>query len=379
MAIGFDPSQHQSKPESGNSDRVAVLLTGYGEVEDYKDLTTYNKRASFYIAAKFAPIPQWLYPLVARVLTLQNLFEWGYQHHHFTSPQNEIFEQQRLGIEQQLQEKWGISEVVPGKPRVQVFKAFYFCEPFLESVLRQIEQQGFDRLLVYPLLVVNSIFTSSIAVEQVNQAIDKLTPGEARWLKRLRYIPSFAHELAYIDLMARQVAEEISQVLATSLTPSQIGVVLTVHGGPEKSKGLITGAEEGQLLYDQVQARLINQYPLVSIGWINHEIPLVKWSEPNLKQAAKNLIELGAKAIVFKPIGWATENYETLIEVEEVIESLQRQHPDLSYIRMRCANDHPDFLKMAAAWAHPHIAALLSDLDPSAAINDITQNKLRVE
>jgi protoporphyrin/coproporphyrin ferrochelatase len=117
-----------------------------------------------------------------------------------------------------------------------------------------------------------------------------------------------------------------------------------------------------------VQGRLIHQYPLVSIGWINHEIPLVKWSEPDMKEAAKNLIDLGAKAIIFKPIGWATENYETIIEVEEVIKSLQRQHSDLTYIRMGCANDHPDFLKMAAEWANPYLETLLAS---SSGVNDV--------
>jgi len=28
---------------------------------------------------------------------------------------------------------------------------------------------------------------------------------------------------------------------------------------------------------------------------------------------------------------------------------------------MPCVNDHPDFLKMAAEWANPQIAALLSE------------------
>lgn len=335
-----------------NADRIAVLLTGYGGVEKYKDFTEYNKRASDYIAAKFAPLPKWLYPLLARLLTLQDLYKWGYEHDHFTSPQNEIFEKQRAGIEQHLQERWG--------NQVHVFKAFYFCEPFTEKVLREIKEQGFDKLLIYPLLVVNSVFTSSIAVEQLNQVLDRLTPKQQPWLKDLRYIPSFSDRPAYIDLMARQVEEKITKDLAEDFAASQIGIVLLVHGGPQKSKGLVTGVEDGQTLYNRVQEQLINQYPLISIGWINHKTPLIKWSQPNLKQAGKNLIELGAKAVIFKPIGWATENSETILDVEEAVASLHSQHPEITYIQEGCANDHPDFLKMAAQWANPHIEALLS-------------------
>ena len=79
-----------------------------------------------------------------------------------------------LGIEQNLQEKWG--------DRVQVFKAFNFCAPFLPNqVLREIKAEGFDKLLIYPLLVVDSIFTSGIAVEQVNHALAQMN-GSSRAL-----------------------------------------------------------------------------------------------------------------------------------------------------------------------------------------------------
>lgn len=65
---------------------------------------------------------------------------------------------------------------------------------------------------------------------------------------------------------------------------------------------------DGQALYDRVEAQLQHQYPLISIGWVNHDTPFINWSQPNLKQAAKILITAGAQAILFKPLGWVTEN-----------------------------------------------------------------------
>ncbi|MEB3336594.1 MAG: ferrochelatase [Leptolyngbyaceae bacterium] len=351
MGTLSDPQQKLSEAVSQSSERVAVLLTSYGEVENYKGFIDYNRRASSYIASKFIPIPRWLYPVIARILAVQDWYKWGYEHDHFISPQNQLMEKQRAGIEQHLQEQWG--------DRIQVFKAFYFCPPFIESVLAEIQQQGFNKLLIYPLLVVNSVFTSSIAVEQVNQAMEHLRQGQSPWLKAVRYIPSFANQPAYIELMAHQVEAKITHELRETF-PTQIGIVLAVHGGPAQAQGLLTGAEEGQTLYEQVQAKLINQYPLISIGWINHDTPLMKWSEPDITHAGQNLIQLGAKVVLFKPIGWATDNYETILDVEEAIATLRRQHPELTYVRMECANDDPAFLHMAAAWANPQVAALLS-------------------
>jgi ferrochelatase len=183
-----------------NQYSIAVLLTSYGGVEDYKNFVQYNRQASQYIAAKFAPIPQWLYPLAARILSIRDLYKWGYKHDHFISPQNKIFENQRRGIEKHLQEKWG--------ENVQVFTGFSFFEPFVKKVLTQIKDKGFNKILIYPLLVVDSIFTSSIAVEQINQALAQL--GSEDWLQDLRYIPSFHDHFDYINLIVHQLEEKMA-------------------------------------------------------------------------------------------------------------------------------------------------------------------------
>lgn len=345
---------HASSLQSNANDRVAVLLMGYGEVESYEDFANYNEQALNLLTAKFAPVPTWIYPPLAKLLAIFDRHEWGHQHDHFISPHNSIFEQQRAGIEKNLQEKWG--------DKIQVFKAFNFCAPFLpEQVITQIKEEGFDKILIYPLLVVDSIFTSGIAVEQVNKALAKLADGEEHWVKGQRYIPSFYNEPAYINLMAQLVEEKIAQELANAYLPSQIGIVLMNHGCPHKAKGFTSGIMESEALYELVREKLINRYPLISVGWLNHDTPLIEWTQPNATVAAKNLIDLGAKAIVFMPIGFATENHETLLDVDHIIHSLQSQNSEVNYVQMACVNDHPEFLQMAAEWANPQIEALLSE------------------
>lgn len=336
---------------SGDS-RVAVLLMGYGEVESYDDFANYNEQALNLLTAKFAPVPTWVYPPLAKLLAMFDLHEWSHQHGNFISPHNAIFERQRAGIEANLQQRWG--------ERVKVFKAFNFCKPFLpEQVLTQIKAEGFDKLLIYPLLVVDSIFTSGIAVEQVNQALTHLSDGTEHWVKGTRYIPSFFDQPEYIDLMARMVEARIHDQLAVAHLPSQTGIVLMNHGCPHEAKGFTSGIDESQKLYDRVRERLIHQYPLISVGWLNHDTPLIKWTQPNAHLAARNLIDLGATSLVFMPIGFATENHETLLDVEHIIESLRRKRPDVTYVQMPCINDQPEFLEMVARWANPQIEALL--------------------
>ncbi len=354
MVATPEKQQQVTSPSAGSNDRVAVLLMGYGEVESYEDFANYNEQALNLLTAKFAPVPTWVYPPLAKLLAIFDFHEWGHQHDNFISPHNKIFEQQRAGIEENLQEKWG--------DRVKVFKAFNFCAPFLpEQVLEEIKAQGFDKLLIYPLLVVDSIFTSGIAVEQVNNALVKLTNGSEHWVKGQRYIPSFYNEPDYIDLLAAMVEEKIAKDLAVAHLPSQTGIVLMNHGCPHEAKGFTSGIVESQALYERVREKLMYKFPLISVGWLNHQTPLIKWTQPHAELAAKNLIDLGATAIVFMPIGFATENHETLLDVHHIVHDLKGRSPHVTYVEMPCVNDHPEFLKMAANWANPQIEALLSE------------------
>ena len=357
--VASSENHQASVHNQSNEERVAVLLMGYGEVEKYEDFATYNEQALNLLTAKFAPVPTWLYPPIAKLLAMFDLHEWGHTHHNFISPHNEIFERQRSGIEYHLQEKWG--------DRVKVFKAFNFCPPHLPSqVLQDIHDQGFHRVLIYPLLVVDSIFTSGIAVEQVNQALlgikksadDTAHQEQDAWLQELRYIPSFYDQAEYVNLLADLVRLEVHEKFLAEHLPSQVGIILMNHGCPHKAKGFVSGIDESEALYQLVRNELVNQYPLISIGWLNHDTPLIEWTQPNVYQAAKNLITLGAKALLFMPIGFATENHETLLDVHHIIHRLEKSHSDVKYLQLDCVNDHPRFVEMAAHWADPQIEQL---------------------
>ncbi len=338
--------------DTANEDRVAVLLMGYGEVESYEDFANYNEQALNLLTAKFAPVPTWVYPPLAKLLAIFDLHEWSHQHGQFVSPHNAIFEDQRAGIENCLQQRWG--------DKVKVFKAFNFCAPHLpEQVLEQIKAEGFSKLLIYPLLVVDSIFTSGIAVEQVNDALTKLAGPGDHWLKGTRYIPSFYNRDRYITLLADLVEEKIEKELAVAHLPSQTGIILLNHGCPHKAKGFTSGIDESQKLYEAVREKLIYKYPLISIGWMNHDTPLIDWTQPNMALAGQNIIDLGATALVMMPIGFATENHETLLDVDHIIHQLRRKNPQVTYVQMDCVNDHPEFMQMVADWADTHIQALL--------------------
>jgi protoporphyrin/coproporphyrin ferrochelatase len=133
---------------------------------------------------------------------------------------------------------------------------------------------------------------------------------------------------------------------------SQIGVVLLNHGCPYKAKGFETGIRESRALYHGVKERLWHEFPNVGVGWMNHPTP-GRWTQPDMLQAAKNLVTTGARAIVFVPIGFVTDNHETILDVGYTTEKLRAAHPDVEVLRLSSLNDDPALLRMAAAWIAP--------------------------
>lgn len=326
-----------------DNQRVAVLLVGYGEVEDYVNFAAYNEMALRLLTAKFLRIPAFAYQLLGKVLANADRREWGRQD-NFQSPHNPIFEEQRAGLAHQLQVRFG--------DRVQVFKAYNFCEPHLpEQVLAEIRAQGFHRLLIYPLLVVDSVFTSGLALQQINAALAQ----EDRWVEQMRYIPSFFERPEYHRRLADYVTTYLERLNKTH-QPSRIGLILMNHGTPYEAKGFTTGLEESLALYEKVRALLINRFPLISIGWLNHETP-GKWTTPDVKQASRNLLELGASTLVYCPIGFVTENHETILDVGYITKPFEEK--GIPCHRLDCLNADPEFLRILALWAEPLIQDLL--------------------
>jgi protoporphyrin/coproporphyrin ferrochelatase len=325
------------------AEKVAVLLCGYGEIEHYEEFAEYNERSFRLLVAKSIKFPDFSIPFLSRRLERRQRKEW-HAANHYHSPHNAIFEQQRAGIEANLKETYGDD--------VGVFKAYNFVDPFLpDEVLAQIRQQGYERIVIYPWLVVDSVFTSGLALQQINEA---LRPGDG-WVKDIRYLPSFWERPDFQELLVRHVEEGIRPLLDRYVA-SQVGVVLCLHGCPLETKGLETGVRESTALYYAMQERLIRRFPLISPGWMNHPVP-GKWTTPDVDQAATNLIGLGARALVFVPIGFVTENHETQLDIGYTIEKVKDR---VESVHLATLNENPDLLAMGAEWIRPLIDAMRS-------------------
>jgi protoporphyrin/coproporphyrin ferrochelatase len=325
--------------------RVAVVLYGYGEVDDPTvpgALERYNELSLRYLVTKSVSIPARLHPIMARRLARRVAKEWA-DAGDFRSPHNAFFERQRAGIATHLQERYGDD--------VGVYTSHVFLDGMLPAeVLAQVRADGFDAVLHYPLLVVDSVYTGGLALEQVNESLN----GDG-WPHAKRYLPGFSRTEAYRDRLASLVDEVAGEYLGR-YSASQVGVVLVNHGCPMSGRGWETGRQESEELFRGVYERVATRWPLTSVGWLNHPTP-GKWTEPAAEVAARHLVTLGARVLVFVPIGFVTDNHETILDVEAIGAELR----DTRLHRSPALNDDPAFLEMAAGWAVPLIEQLRAE------------------
>lgn len=322
-------------------ERVAVVLTGYGEVEHYDEFAEYNEKSFRLLVSKSIKFPDFSIPWLARRLERQQKKEW-HAANHYHSPHNAIFERQRAGIAKNLEAVYGED--------VKVYKTYNFVEPFLpEQVLAEVKADGFDRVVVYPWLVVDSVFTSGLVLEQINESLAK----DRSWIKDMRYIPSFWERESFQQRLVDHIEDGIAPLLER-LAPIQIGLMLCLHGCPLETKGMETGVRDSTALYYALQQRLINKYPLISPGWMNHPVP-GKWTTPDVDQAAENLITLGAKAIAFAPVGFVTENHETQLDIGYTIDKVRDR---VEHVHLPTLNDDAELLRLGAEWVIPLIDEL---------------------
>lgn len=327
-------------PEAGG-ERVAVLLCGYGEVESNEDLAEYNAKSLRLLVSKSVPIPDIAVPFLSRRLARKAREEYE-RANLFVSPHNAIFERQRTGIAAALRERYG--------DRVEVFSAHNFCDGYMpEDVLPVIRAAGSDRVVVYPLLVVDSVYTGGLSLEQVNKALG----SDGAWVREIRCLPSFHDRPAYHERLARHVRDGVAP-LRDRYATSQIGVVLLNHGCPYKAKGFETGIRDSRILYHAVKERLWHEFPNISVGWMNHPTP-GRWTQPDMLQAARNLVTTGARAIVYVPIGFVTDNHETILDVGYTADRLAKVHPNVEILRLPSLNDDQALMALAADWIAPLI------------------------
>jgi ferrochelatase len=317
------------------SGQVDVILVTYGEPEENSLAVhyDYSRRILKRITQKVAPIPDYAVPVIAACRACSRYLSW--RKHGYESALNEITMRQGISLQLSLEEQC---------PSVEwhVHVARQFSPLSLPEMLHIILGAGADRVIIIPMYVPRSDFTSGLCDEDLEAFREKCggVPDRVKRIDPILYIDKLA------DVMVEYVTGSIIQRGWDLTGTTGRGLLLGAHGTVVSPAPGIrdTGFADMNALGKLLLARLHPHFDSRSIGWLNHRRG-GEWTSPSLETAILEMRDKGIKEFIYFPFGFFADNEETLLFARRVF---SRFHIS-NVFYLPCVNDNPAFIELLAA------------------------------
>lgn len=226
---------------------------------------------------------------------------------------------------------------------VRVRHGFLYTEPSIADCLRSLDA---PEVVALPMSPFSSRLTSGRYKAQIAAAEDPVTGGRGRDVPLLE---DWYSSQGFVRSVSRRIAEALD-----GCDVSEWAVLFTAHSVPAQT------ISEGDPYVDQLQQTISQLVPQVvpgdwRFGFQSKGRGGGEWTEPEADDAVRILAGEGWKKILVVPVGFVSDNVETLYDLDIV---LRRQIEDLGieYRRAHAPNDSPQFIEALATVVTDHFA-----------------------
>ncbi|MDD9910427.1 MAG: ferrochelatase [Ahrensia sp.] len=204
-----------------------------------------------------------------------------------------------------------------------------YGNPSIESKLKVLQEQGCERILVFPLYPQYSAATTATVNDKAFEALMKM-----RWMPAMRSVPPYHDDPAYIEALVKSITAHMETL---DFEPQHI--VASYHGIP------MSYFKNGDPYHCQClkTSRLLNEH----MGWekgflistFQSRFGPEEWLQPYTDKTVEQLAKDGVKRIAVVNPGFAADCLETLEEIagEVCEEFLENGGEHFSHIP--CLND----------------------------------------
>jgi ferrochelatase len=313
---------------------VDIILVTYGEPPeaDFFAQWSFSNRILSKLTRLVAPIPAFAVPLIGAYRGYTRLQLWKQQ--RYSSPLEAITEKQAEGIAVELK---NLDEEINWSVHV----AYEFRNPSMHDVLNQIPAHECEQLIIVPMYLPISDFTTDIS----KRDFQKFQNHATKKLSEPVYITFRYHAKALAEVMAKHVRSETAKLGLSREDLKQFGLLLGCHGTVMHPPPGITdtGYCDTAEMYQLLEQNLASEFQSASIGWLNHRLG-GEWTSPTLEDATKTMLEAGIQRFVYYPFGFVADNAETQLEGRMVFDNLGVH----DYHHLPCLNENPEFLHFLA-------------------------------
>lgn len=225
-----------------------------------------------------------------------------------------------------------MAEALKDHAGVIVDWAMRYGQPSIASRMENLQRQGCERILVFPLYPQYAAATTATVNDKAFETLLKM-----RWQPALRTVPPYHDDPAYIDALAVSIEKHLATL---DWEPER--VLASFHGIPRSY------FEKGDPYYCQCQktARLLRE----RLGWSAEKLVLTfqsrfgpeEWLQPYTDKTVEKLAGDGIKRIaVFNP-GFVSDCLETLEEIAEQAAESFLHNGGEKFSHIPCLNDSPE-------------------------------------
>ena len=328
MTTGERPPNH---PKVMNG-RIGVLLVNLGtpDATDYWSMRSYLKE--FLSDRRVIETPRliWWFILNLIILTVRpsrsgKKYETIWDHERNESPLKTITRLQAEKLDHMIKQ----GALGQEGDKLIVDWAMRYGNPSIPSKIKQLQDQGCDRLLIVPLYPQYAAATSATVCDKAFDALKAM-----RWQPSVRIAPPYYDAPAYIDALAQSVR---SHLAGLDFEPEVI--LASFHGIPQSyfDKGdpyFCHCAKTTRLL-----AQALQLPPDRLIMTFQSRFGPAKWLEPATEPMLQDLARRGVKKVAVLTPGFSADCLETIEEIGVEARQTFLESGGTHYTRIACLND----------------------------------------
>ena len=294
--------------------RDGVLLMAYGAPERLEQVEAYYLD----IRRGVPPPPALLTELVERYRAIGG-----------GSPLSRIVERQRDALAAALAARGVEARVYAGMKHIA---------PFIADVVRQMVDDGIERVVALALAPQHSTFNAQTYLRAVEDAARSLGPSAPRVLP----IGTWHDQPRLIEALAASTAE----ALARFPEPARVHVLFTAHSLPER---IAHGGDPYAREVGATAALVAERLGLTrcDVAFQSAGRTGEAWIGPELGAEIRRLAAAGRREIVVCPVGFVADHLEVLYDVDIEAQAIAREL-GVRLERARAMNDDPTFIAALA-------------------------------
>ena len=230
-----------------------------------------------------------------------------------------------------------------------------YGEPSIERAVQSLEQEGIERILVFPMFPQFSCATTGSIYDAANRAaLGRRCPwffARKRQMPALRFVPPYADHPAYINALKQSVAEAVARL---SWTPDRY--LITFHGIPQR---YVDEGDPYRRQCEETAHQLATALSLADDEWVSgfqSRFGKEPWLEPYTEEVLARLGGQGVRRLVAICPGFTADCLETLDEIGREGAEQFAHGGGQQFHLAPCLNDHPAWLDAMAAIARQELA-----------------------